>query len=144
MDGDEKMIDGPCLYCGRHNEDGTWYSPCPSDDCPQKSKCCPKCGETHWLVPQGQNLVTCQKCFTLYQWIDGVLNEIEICSEPETMGPTDYLIASAGALGDRVECLRQALQAIKEHAKMGNATLCFSVAFNALNTDDAKVPKETR
>lgn len=25
--------DAPCPHCGR-NEDGKWFSPCPSDDCP--------------------------------------------------------------------------------------------------------------
>jgi hypothetical protein len=29
----ERPTNEPCPYCGRH-EDGKWFTPCPSDDCP--------------------------------------------------------------------------------------------------------------
>jgi putative zinc finger/helix-turn-helix YgiT family protein len=32
----EKVTLTPCPDCGRENEDGTWFSPCPSDDCPSR------------------------------------------------------------------------------------------------------------
>lgn len=32
----EKKIPYPCPHCGRE-EDGRWYAPCPSDDCPSRT-----------------------------------------------------------------------------------------------------------
>jgi len=53
-----KKIDTPCPDCGREEcvgeAKGTWYSPCPADDCPSNSGmgCCPKCGskELRWHI----------------------------------------------------------------------------------------------
>lgn len=33
----EKKINTPCPSCGR-NEEGKWFAPCPSDDCPSHDK----------------------------------------------------------------------------------------------------------
>jgi len=28
----------PCPHCYRENDDGTWFTPCPSDDCPSRDE----------------------------------------------------------------------------------------------------------
>jgi hypothetical protein len=47
-----KKIDTPCPHCGREEHQefeplGTWYKPCPADDCPSNNRQmgkCPRCG----------------------------------------------------------------------------------------------------
>ena len=103
----------------------------------KKQHCCPKCAGVKWPISQGEGLATCSSCNTLFRTENGQMIEVIIGTAP--VGPTDYAIANAQAAEERITCLRTALKAIKEMAKMGNTTVCFSVAFEAIKNDDEKV-----
>ena len=51
----DEPVEPPCPHCGRE-EDGKWFTPCPSDDCPSHNSPVPPCPEG---VPYDNHLVDC-------------------------------------------------------------------------------------
>lgn len=93
---------------------------------------CPNCNECNWHVEQGSPVVACLNCGTTVP-ADEIFPPREV-----TVGPTNYAIAVAAVLEERMQCLRLALTQIKAFAAMGDATKCFSTAIQALKADDER------